>query len=595
MAKSKGKAKRLVPKDIDLDNPEFVKLRKLVDYTSQSIFLTGRAGTGKSTFLRYITATTNKKCVILAPTGIAAVNVGGQTIHSFFKLPFKPLLPDDPEFHPKVLQKRLKYSNNLIKLLKSIELIVIDEISMVRADIIDFIDKVLRHFCSHREPFGGKQMLFVGDIFQLEPVVTSDVRPMLREYYPEGVFFFKARAFQEASIVSIELRKVYRQTDREFLSLLDKLRMDLATEADLDLLNQRCLIADNQEDKKQGKKKKMVMTVATRRDIVDSINDEHLARLKTKAVNFNGHIEGDFPEASLPADKELILKEGAQVVMIKNDQNKRWVNGSIAQVVGINKENMTIDVILADSGETHTVEPVCWANVRFRYDEEKRTVVEEEIGWFTQFPMKLAWALTIHKCQGLTFSNVRIDLGEGAFSGGQTYVALSRCQSMDGLELITPIRPRDVFVSKLLTHFAQSFNDDRAIAKAMRQAQAIADLHKAYDNLKKGLIAEALELYVGARAVFDPLGNAAIVRLVKIKLGNISQIRHSLDDALAQLATNRMQLAQLSDEYVLLGMDSEDAGLYDAAYANYKKALSLNPDNARAAEFLAKVEDIIGA
>ena len=595
MAKTKGKALNPLPKDIDLDNPEFVKLRQLVDYTSQSIFLTGRAGTGKSTFLRYITATTRKKCVILAPTGIAAVNVGGQTIHSFFKVPFKPLLPDDPEFQPKVLAKRMKYSNNFIKLIKSVDLFVIDEISMVRADIIDFIDKILRHYCSHREPFGGKQMLFVGDIFQLEPVVTNDVRPMLREYYPEGVFFFKAHAFQSASIVSIELRKVYRQTDHEFLALLDKLRMDLATEADLNLLNQRCLVADSQENEKKGKKKKMVMTVATRRDIVDKINDEHLARLKTTAMNFEGRIEGDFPENSLPADKELILKEGAQVVMLKNDQNKRWVNGTIAQVVAINAENQTIDVILAETGETHTVEPVCWANVRFVYDEEKRTVVEEEIGWFTQFPMKLAWALTIHKCQGLTFSNVRIDLGEGAFSGGQTYVALSRCQSMEGLELITPIRPRDVFVSKLLTRFAQSFNDDRAIARAMRQAQAIADLHEAYANLKKGLIAEALELYVGARAVFDPLGNAAIVRLIKIKLSNISQLRYSLDDALAQLATNRMQMAQLSDEYVLLGQDSEEAGLYDAAYANYKKALSLNPDNARAAELLAKVEDIIGA
>ncbi|MCF0214358.1 MAG: AAA family ATPase, partial [Muribaculaceae bacterium] len=363
MAKRKGRPDVTTKADIDLENPEFVKLRQLIDYTSQSVFLTGRAGTGKSTFLRYITAHTHKKFVVLAPTGIASVNVGGQTIHSFFKVPLKPLVPDDPEFAPRRLHSRMKYSKSLIKLIKALDLIVIDEISMVRADLVDFMDKILRHYSgNHREPFGGKQMLFVGDVFQLEPVITADTRAVLKDFYPEGMFFFNARAFKETAMVSIELQKVYRQKDGEFLGLLDRLRSGVAAESDLNMLNSRCV---SDAETENADPKRMVMTIATRRDMVDAINEERLGKINSKAITFVGRITDDFPENSLPANKELILKEGAQVVMLKNDPSRRWVNGSIGRVVSIDTRHKTINVELADTGEVHEVEPVVWSNIRY--------------------------------------------------------------------------------------------------------------------------------------------------------------------------------------------------------------------------------------
>ena len=588
MAKRKGRPDVTTKADIDLENPEFVKLRQLIDYTSQSVFLTGRAGTGKSTFLRYITAHTHKKFVVLAPTGIASVNVGGQTIHSFFKVPLKPLVPDDPEFAPRRLHSRMKYSKSLIKLIKALDLIVIDEISMVRADLVDFMDKILRHYSgNHREPFGGKQMLFVGDVFQLEPVITADTRAVLKDFYPEGMFFFNARAFKETAMVSIELQKVYRQKDGEFLGLLDRLRSGVAAESDLNMLNSRCV---SDAEAENADPKRMVMTIATRRDMVDAINEERLGKIKSKAITFVGRITDDFPENSLPANKELILKEGAQVVMLKNDPSRRWVNGSIGRVVSIDTRHKTINVELADTGEVHEVEPVVWSNIRYSYDEESHRVIEEEIGTFTQFPVKLAWALTVHKCQGLTFSNVSIDLGQGAFTSGQTYVALSRCQSLGGLELKSPIRRRDVFVNSALTNFSRTFNDERMINNALVRAKAMEGMREAASLLDQGRFADALEAYVAGRATFDPLGNAAMRRLIRMKLGKVQKISEDLEKAEQQIAQYKQRFSELSDEYVSMGLDCADAGVFDAAAANYKKALSLNPDNSRAAELLAKVE-----
>ena len=301
---------------IDLDNPEFQKAWELLQYTSQSVFLTGKAGTGKSTFLRYITAHTRKPYVVLAPTGIAAVNAGGQTLHSFFRIPFKPITPEDPDFARDRLRQRMKYPASLIKLIRNLELIIIDEISMVRADIIDFIDKLLRFYTrNERQPFGGKQLLLVGDIFQLEPVVTGDMRDILRPYY-RNFYFFSARAFADIKIVPIELRKVYRQNDPDFISLLDRIRAGISTPTDLAKLNSRVAPTPLLPQKS---KKDFTMTLATRRDMVDHINEDHLKAIKKPMVTFIGKIKGEFPENSLPTDLELSLKEGAQVVFIKND------------------------------------------------------------------------------------------------------------------------------------------------------------------------------------------------------------------------------------------------------------------------------------
>ena len=451
--------------DIDLSNPQFQDVWSLVRFSRNSVFLTGKAGTGKSTFLRYIIRNIKKKTVVLAPTGIAAVNVGGQTIHSFFHLPLNPFLPDDPRFAVKVLRKRMRYSNSFVKLIRNLELIVIDEISMVRADIIDFIDKILRVYTGNmRLPFGGKQMLFVGDVFQLEPVVTGDVRDVLARYY-DGLYFFNASVFKEMSLVSIELRKVYRQTDEHFVSMLDRIRSGSPTQDDITELNARLTSGE----KPAADDEEMAITIATRRDMVDSINESHLNALRTEEHTYTGVIEGDFNIQSLPTDRELHLKVGAQVVFIKNDPEHRWVNGTIAII----RECREDCVIVSTSSEKYLqVYYERWTNIKYEYNEKERTVDEVELGAFTQLPLKLAWALTIHKSQGLTFDKVFIDIGKGAFSGGQTYVALSRCRSLEGISLRSTINARDVFVNEQIRRFALEFNNGKAIDRALESSKA---------------------------------------------------------------------------------------------------------------------------
>ena len=465
---------------IDTRNPEFQDALNLIQYTRQSVFLTGKAGTGKSTFLKYVCANVKKKHVVLAPTGIAAINAGGSTLHSFFKLPFHPLLPDDPNFSLKggKLHSFLKYSSEHRKLIKEIELVIIDEISMVRADIIDFIDKVLRVYSQNmREPFGGKQILLVGDVYQLEPVVKSDEREILNRFYPTP-YFFSARVFNEIELVSIELTKVYRQTDKVFVNVLDHIRTNTAGAADLQLLNTRygTEIEESESD--------MYITLATRRDTVNFINEKKLAELPGESAILKGEIKGEFPENSLPTLMELELKPGAQIIFIKNDYDKRWVNGTIGTISGID-ENDTLYVITED-GQELDVKKERWANIRYRYNEEEKRIEEEELGVFIQYPVRLAWAITIHKSQGLTFSRVVIDFTGGVFAGGQTYVALSRCTSLDGIQLKKPISRGDIFVRPEIVNFAQRFNNRQAIDKALKQAQADIQYKEAVKHFDEG-------------------------------------------------------------------------------------------------------------
>ena len=395
---------------IDTRNPEFQDALNLIQYTRQSVFLTGKAGTGKSTFLKYVCANVKKKHVVLAPTGIAAINAGGSTLHSFFKLPFHPLVPDDPNFSLKggKLHSFLKYSSDHRKLIKEIELVIIDEISMVRADIIDFIDKVLRVYSQNmREPFGGKQILLVGDVYQLEPVVKSDEREILNRFYPTP-YFFSARVFNEIELVSIELTKVYRQTDKVFVNVLDHIRTNTAGAFDLQLLNTRY----NTEI--EAGESDLYITLATRRDTVNFINDQKLAELPGESTILRGEIKGEFPDSSLPTLMELELKPGAQIIFIKNDPDKRWVNGTIGTVSGIDEDD-TLYVITED-GKEYDVKKDIWRNIRYRYNEQEKKIEEEELGVFIQYPIRLAWAITIHKSQGLTFSRVVIDFTGGVFA-----------------------------------------------------------------------------------------------------------------------------------------------------------------------------------
>ena len=556
--------------DIDLNNDEFQNAWKLINYTHQSVFLTGKAGTGKSTFLKYIRDNIKKKYVVLAPTGIAAVNVGGVTMHSFFRIPLKPLLPDDPDFAVKRLRERMKYPKDLCKLIKELELIIIDEISMVRADVIDFIDKILRVYSSNmREPFGGKQLLLVGDIFQLEPVVTSDMREVLRTHY-QNSYFFSANAFSQIEIVPIELKKIYRQNDSQFISMLDRIRMGRPLQEDVLKLNQRVF----ERDSASTSDDKMVMTLATRRDMVDTINENRLKELSSKEMTYTGQITGDFPENSLPTTMELTIKVGAQVVFIKNDREKRWVNGSIGKIVKAKKNSIEIEL---ESGAKYAVEKAVWENIVYKYDEKTNRVIENVIGTFEQYPIKLAWALTVHKSQGLTFNNVVIDIGRGAFSSGQTYVALSRCRSFEGMQLRSTVSERDIFVNPSIIEFSRQFNNQALINKALQHAYADDCYHEAAVAFDRGDMSVAVDKFIDGVKSRNELNNEVATRLLKYKLSRITRMEQQLEAYREIIASNAVKFQSLAKEYVQMGDYCVHEGMdYTPAIANYDKALSLD-------------------
>lgn len=556
---------------------------QIIQFTRRSLFLTGKAGTGKSTFLRHIAATTKKKNIILAPTGIAAINVGGSTLHSFFKLPFHPLLPTDSRYSPRNIRDTLKYNTEKINILREVELIIIDEVSMVRADIIDFVDKVLRIYNRNmREPFGGKQLLLVGDIYQLEPVVREEDRKLLSPFYPDN-FFFDAKIFQQMQLVSIELKKVYRQTDPVFIDILDHIRTSQIRTTDLALLNKRVGAELNTGDSK------LSITLSTRRDTVDYINQQQLDLLPGEATLFRGSIEGDFPESSLPTPIELYLKTGAQIIFIKNDTDHRWVNGTLGTVIGFDDDDEPKIFVRTEEGDDVLVEPAAWSNMRYHFNDKEKKIEEEEIGRYLQYPIRLAWAITVHKSQGLTFKQVNIDFTGGVFAGGQTYVALSRCTSLEGIRLQEPLRASEVFVRNEVKQFARNYNNQGVIHSALQQSQADKQYWDAIQAFDRGDMQQALDnFFLAIHSRYD-IEKPAARRLIRRKLSIINSLKEENNRLKEEKKKQEEFLKTLSTEYVILGKECEKEGMREAAVNNYKKALELYPTHPIATRRLRKL------
>ena len=453
---------------IDTQNKQQMLAYELIANTNSSFFLTGRAGTGKTTFLRNVQKMVNKQFITLAPTGVAAILAGGETIHSFFGLPMDVCTPGTMG----------KMSEARILTLLHTDTIIIDEVSMVRCDIIDAIDYTMRKTLRTSLPFGGKQVVFVGDMFQLPPVVKQGAEhDLMRDlYHTDDCFFYKADVIKRMRMVKIEFQKVYRQEDESFLGILENVRLNKTTPENLMHLNERVC----QPTKEDG----LIITLTSLNKTADSINQRCLAEINAEEYIYEGTVNGKFEEKRFPVEKILRLKIGAQVMFTRNDPNRRWANGTIGTVSKLSKDEIQVTI---GNGETYVVPNCSWESYCYEYDKENRKMTKEKIGSFTQYPLRLAWAITVHKSQGMTFDKMYLDLSRGIFAAGQLYVALSRVRTLDGLFLSHCIIPQYAHTSKEILSYACGYNDEQVINNEIESGKAVYQLlnQNNYDEAAK--------------------------------------------------------------------------------------------------------------
>lgn len=441
-------------------NPELQIANDFVQHTNCNIFLTGKAGTGKTTFLHNLKKNIHKRMIVTAPTGVAAINAGGVTLHSFFQMPFGPFVPGSEAYDR---NNQRKFNKEKINIIKSLDLLIIDEISMVRADLLDGVDAVLRRYRRGNLPFGGVQLLMIGDLHQLSPVAKDDEWSILRQYY-DSVYFFSSNALSRTELVSIELKHIYRQSDIRFIELLNRVRDNKLDPPTLQKLNKR-YIPDFAPADNEG-----YITLSTHNRGADTVNESKLRALGNKLHHFKAEIEGDFPEHTFPASAILNLKVGAQVMFVRNDTSgeKQYFNGKIGKITRITGKNIWVKCP-ADNKEIE-VEQAAWENIKYKIDSATKEITESKIGKFVQYPLKTAWAITIHKSQGLTFEKAVIDARD-AFAPGQVYVALSRCKTFEGMVLSSPISSRAVKTDETVSRFVQNASQNPPTQEKLEAAK----------------------------------------------------------------------------------------------------------------------------